>query len=162
MVSPPPEPPVLDPPPPGPLVLDPPVLDPPPVPPAGGVGGGSGGTDEPLVDGDAEGVGLVVDSTGLVVALGVGVADGLTGAGEGAAVAGAGRDATRRSSLVTGTPRRGSASMIARAFGAVKLGSGVRLGRTSTPSPWPPSSGNGRIALELTGPPARLTLMSPP
>ena len=102
-------------------------------------------------------MGVGVDSTGrLVVVLGFGVAGLLLARGDGVA---ARRFATNRSVSAATRSRRGSASMIARAFGDPSADSGVGLGRAAAASP---RSGNGRIALLLTGPPARVTLTSPP
>jgi hypothetical protein len=133
------------------------------------VAGGFGGTAEVLLVGadEDEVDGVVVDSIGrVVVAAGVGVRVG--GFFGGAVVVGAvvrtARGATRRRSAVTGVLRRGSDSMMNRVFaGVLTVGSGVGLGRASAGgSSWSGRSGSGRIALELTGPPARLTLISPP
>jgi hypothetical protein len=170
----------------GPLTSDPPPLPPDPVPlpdplPAppvvlvgsavGGtcavrVGGGTGGTDESPVDGVVDGAavgGVVVDSVGRV-ALALGEADGF---GVGVVFGGAGVvcRAAGRASRVTG--RWGSDSRIGRALGVVADGvgggAGGGVGRTAASVlSFPPRSGSGRIALELTGPPAKLTLISPP
>ena len=164
----PPEPLDVDPPEPlEPLGVDPREL--PPVPVPGGTGGGClvdplvglvDGVGEPLADGDADGVDIAVVSTGLLlVALGFGVA-GLPVA-RGAVGGVTRRVVTNRSSPAVGMSRRGSASMMARAFGDPNVGWGVGLGATSAAAS-PPRSGNGRMALELTGPPARLTLTNPP
>jgi hypothetical protein len=126
-----------------------------------GVGGAVVGSGVVLVDGAAEGDGLVVDSTGReVVGPGVGeVAGGAAGVRVGVAMV---RGATARS-RANGTSRRGSASVMNRSFGGVLTdGSGAGLGRPSTSSRRSGRLGSGRIALELTGPPARLTLIRPP
>ena len=117
------------------------------------------GVAEPVALGVADGLGVGVDSTGrLVVALGFGVAVLLVARGDGVP---AGRAAANRSLPVAARSRRGSASMTARAFGDASVGSGDGLGRTAAAVPLP-RSGNGRVALVLTGPPARVTLTSPP
>jgi hypothetical protein len=130
------------------------------------VGGGTGGTDESPAEGVVDGVvagGVVVDSVGLV-ALALGEADGF---GAGVVFGGAGvvRRTAGRASRVTG--RCGNDSRIGRALGVVADGGGGGdgggVGRTAASAlSFPPRSGSGRIALELTGPPARLTLISPP
>jgi hypothetical protein len=132
------------------------------------VAGGFGGTAEALLVGadEDEVDGVVVDSIGrVVVAAGVGVRVGgfFGGAVVGAVVVTA-RGAIRRRSGVTGALRRGSDSMMNRVLaGVLTVGSGVGLGRASAGgSSWSGRSGSGRMALELTGPPARLTLISPP
>jgi hypothetical protein len=149
----------------------PPAVEPPEVPVLGGTewtGGRVGpvvGSDDALgdalADGEVDGVLVVADSTGLAVVLACAVGAGWPVA-RGRTDAVVGRDAHSRSFLVGGNPRRGSASMIARALGTAVGGGGVGLGRACNGAPPSPRSGSGRIALELTGPPARLTLMSPP
>jgi hypothetical protein len=143
--------------------------EPPPVPVLGGAGGGCrvgpvlgvvDGVGEVLAELAADGVGVAVDSTGrLVVVRGFGVAVVLVAGGTADVVAV--RVATNRSFPPAARSRRGSASMMARAFGEARVGCGVGLGRACAGAVRS-RSGNGRMALELTGPPARLTLTSPP
>jgi hypothetical protein len=111
-------------------------------------------------------VGFRVDSAGLV---GPGVAGFVVRDGRGVA-----REEARVASAVrgpagpaTGVVRRGRASFINTARGAgVPVGVGVGMMRIrwaslSSPSS-PGSAGSGSTAFELIGPPARLTLTSPP
>jgi hypothetical protein len=153
---------------------------PPPVPPvvaaggtgatvAGGFGAGAAGV---VVVGVVPGVlvvglvvgAVVVDSTGLVVvALGVGVFDGL--AFTPAFFDGALVDSSRGEVRVTAAVRRGSASVTNSAVGVwLGVGAGVGLARGGALSSFSAGSrpGSGRTALERTGPPARLTLIRPP
>jgi hypothetical protein len=134
--------------------------------------GGFGATVDPLAVGaGAEVGGVVVDSTGRVVVgpgagVLVGVAGGFVAGGllAGAVVLAGGVGVTTGRSRLSGALSRGSDSLMNRVFGDVlTAGSGVGLGRASAGgSAWSGRSGSGRIALELTGPPARLTLISPP
>jgi hypothetical protein len=68
------------------------------------------------------------------------------------------------SGSASGMPRLGKTSRMGRVAAGVVTGSGVGVGRAATTSSSSPSArpGRGRTALELTGPPARLTLTSPP
>jgi hypothetical protein len=128
--------------------------------------GGFGGTTEELADGVAdEDAAGVVAAGRVVVGPGAGVFAGLAedvfgGAGGGGA---GGLGATTRRPPGTGRSR-GSDSLMNRVFGGVlAVGSGVGLGRVWPGSTsWSGRSGSDRIAVELTGPPARLTLISPP
>jgi hypothetical protein len=140
----------------------------PPVPALLGEGaaalvGGFGGTTEVLADGvadaDADGV---VDAGRVVVEAGAGVFVGLA-EGVFGGIGGGGLGATIRRSPGTGRSR-GSDSLMNRVFGGVlTVGSGVGLGRVWLGSTsWSGRSGSDRIAVALTGPPARLTLISPP
>lgn len=135
--------------------------------------GGAGGAGSVVVStGSGVAGGVVPDSAGLgVVGLVVGLVD--VGAGDGLRD-GSGdsdddRGVTEPASTVRppGAPRRGKTSRMGRAAGVVVTGTGVGLGRArttsfSSPLSASPGRGRGRTALELTGPPARLTLMSPP
>jgi hypothetical protein len=134
--------------------------------------GGFGGTADALVVGPGDEVdGVLVDSTGrVVVGPGAGVLVGMAGgfvAGgfvAGADVVAGGLAVATGRSRLSGALSRGSDSLMNRVFGGVlTVGSGVGLGRASAGgSAWSGRSGSGRIALELTGPPARLTQISPP
>jgi hypothetical protein len=111
--------------------------------------------------------GVVVDSTGLVVEVrGSGVFEVAGLAGTGFAFGGTRVDSSRADEpRVMGAVRRGSASVTNSAVGAwLGVGAGVGLGRTGGLSSAAGSSspGRGSTALERTGPPARLTLISPP
>jgi hypothetical protein len=135
------------------------------VPPVGGTGGTGAGAEVVVpvagVDELADGVGVVVDSTGwVVVALGVGFLVGVAlTVGFFVTVA----DSTRDDVACRVEARRGSASVTnSDLTGALGLGEGLgraegRLSFGSRSSP-----GNGRTALDRTGPPARLTAISPP
>jgi hypothetical protein len=134
--------------------------------------GGFGATVDALAVGAGGGVdGTVVDSTGrVVVGAGAGVLVGVAGGFEagglpaGAVVLAGGLGVATGRSRLSGAPSRGSDSLMNRVFGgALTAGSGVGRGRAlAGGSAWSGRSGSGRIALELTGPPARLTLISPP
>ena len=148
-----------------------------PEPPAGDPPGGSGATglvgvlgevdglgeaDVP-VDADVAGAGVVVvDSVGRVVLVrgvgervGAGVVAGRFGVADGCGLV--------RAFLAIAGRRRGNASTTARAVGEVVTGAGAGVGRASGEcAPDPSSLGSGRIALELTGPPARLRQIRPP
>ncbi len=163
-----------------PSLSSPETTEPPPWPPvlvlvplpAGGAGATVGTLVGALVgvvvlpvagaDGDPEPVGAVVDSTGwLVVVLGFGVLAGVD-AGFGATFVDSIRGAEVR---LAGVVRRGSASdtnndfddWLGRGDGSGLGRAGVRLSLSSVSKP-----GSGSTALELTGPPARLTLIRPP
>jgi hypothetical protein len=127
------------------------------------------GPAEPVTTGVGpdDGGSVIVDSTGLDL---LGVADfegDLDGPAAGLRVVAAGagvRDGTARASRmrVTGAPCLGKTSSTGWALVRLATGSGVGLGRATTASSSSSRSGSGRTALELTGPPARLTLTSPP
>jgi hypothetical protein len=152
---------------------------PPPVPPdcdgTGGAGGtwvgGSGTGALLLVLGEPDGVGdgdgfgrVVVDSTGLalVETLGVGVFEAGLGDRIGVGEAAVGRGAPARLSWV-GVCRRNASVMNCGRRAELTVGVGIGLGFASTTSlSLSCKSGNGSTTLELTGPPARLTLTSPP
>ena len=133
----------------------------------GSPSGGFGATADALAVGAGGEVdGALVDSTGRVVAgAGAGVLVGVAGGVlAGAVVLAGGLGLTTGRGRLSGALSRGSDSLMNRVFGGVlAAGSGVGLGRASAGgSSWSGRSGSGRIALELTGPPARLTLISPP
>jgi hypothetical protein len=141
------------------------------VPPAGG-GGSTGGTGAvssgvAVGVGDGDDVGVFTDSTGLVVTVGRGV--GLFGPGVALglrfAVAAGGRGPSGRMLLVADTGLPGSASVTNSERGAgVTAGAVLGAGRSTATglSALSCRSGRGSTALELTGPPARLTLTRPP
>ncbi|MDI6099815.1 hypothetical protein QLQ12_14530 [Actinoplanes sp. NEAU-A12] len=151
-------------------VVEPVTGPPPPAPPLSGIratGGGTGGTGGTGVPEPGPGSGSLVtvaDSTGLVT---VGLTDVFGGDGlglgdlEGLVEAfGEGERAGRRWSV----PSRCADSTIRRAALVVGVGVGVGVGTGSVfgSSESSSSPGRGNTALELTGPPARLTLTSPP
>lgn len=103
--------------------------------------------------GDALGLVVVADSSGRLGGEIVRGADGRTGAGI--------TDGVRRVVRPTSTARRVNGPA-ANSTGAVLLALGVGLGRGAGRAARRGRSGSGRIALEFTGPPARLTLISPP
>ncbi|TWG25875.1 hypothetical protein FHX34_101848 [Actinoplanes teichomyceticus] len=144
------------------------IGSPPPAPPAGGTGAGGG--SEVFVGAVVgwvvvDSVGLVALTDGLaVLAAGVGrllprvLAGSLVADGVGVAVADRCRTGSRFARVTD--------SITGRRLGALDgLASGAGLGRGGTGSVLASLSstpGSGSTALDLTGPPARLTLTSPP
>jgi hypothetical protein len=107
--------------------------------------------------GDGDTVGVLVDSSGgadVVLTAGALVGLGVTGGGFGT-WAFSSRAATVVRLVCTCVISWGRA-------GALALGVGVGFGLTTALTSCSARSGSGRIALELTGPPARLTQISPP
>jgi hypothetical protein len=160
-------------------VSPPPVPPVPPVPPdeppgaAGGFGAGApelGAGDGTLDGGALDGGVVVADSTGRLLGGALGGVDFGADVFVGLAGAGAGFGATARSRVcVTGGVPCGNWSLTNSFGGAavVVVGSGIGFGwaRASSGSGASPPSAracNGSTALGLTGPPARLTLTSPP